>query len=176
MSVSEPPVPVTQTAPEDGGRVVAHGPHDPVHTAALEALNAGLEQIAARHEAHVFFVWEDPGIFGGGHLVLYTEDGGTSRFAIEEHYADPEWQDLDQPATAWTWVSETRVRQPDGDYPWVVLDSGEVEVGDHEALLGRAAVWTQRASDLAARADALESDPVAISQVSHLDRSHTLRS
>lgn len=124
------------------------------------ALVEGLEQIAKRYEEHVFFAWEDPEVFGAGHFVLYPEVGGMSRFAIEEQYADTDWSDDDRVATSWTWISEVRVRQPDGDYPWVPLGHGEVSPGNYEQLLGLAEEWAQNTRQLAEREQALTADPI----------------
>ncbi|MBX3312351.1 MAG: hypothetical protein KF916_05585 [Microbacteriaceae bacterium] len=122
------------------------------------ALIDGLEQIAKRYEEHVFLAWEDPVIFGGGHFVLYPEENSMSRFAIEEQYADTDWSDDDRVATSWTWISETRVRQPDGDYPWVPLARGEVKPGEYTQLLELAEAWAKNTNDLAVREQALTAD------------------
>lgn len=134
------------------------GPGDSELLAYTEALNSGLEQIAGQYGEHVVFVWEDPVIFGGGHFVLYPEEHTSSRFAIEEHYTDTDWSDPDRVATSWTWVYETRLRQPSGDYPWVVLAQGEVQPGDYQQLLELATAWAKNTSELAIRAQALDSD------------------
>ena len=54
-----------------------------VHTSALVD---GLEHVARRYKEHVFLAWEDPVTFGGGHFVLYPDEGSMTRFAIEELY------------------------------------------------------------------------------------------
>lgn len=127
------------------------------HTSAL--VN-GLEQIAKRYEEHVFLAWEDPIIFGDGHFVLYPEENSMSRFAIEEQYADTDWSDDDRVATSWKWDSQARVRQPDGDYPWVSLAHGEVKPGDHTKLLSLAEEWAKMTHGLAEREQALTAGPI----------------
>lgn len=124
------------------------------------ALIAGLELIAKRYEEHVFLAWEDPVVFGGGHFVLYPEQGSMSRFAIEEQYADTDWSDDSRVATSWTWISEIRVRQSDGDYPWVTLGHGEVTPGNYEQLLGLAEKWAHSTHQLAEREISLTADPI----------------
>lgn len=124
------------------------------------ALVDGLEAIARRYEEHVFLAWEDPVVFGGGHFVLYPEDGGMTRFAIEEQYTDTDWSDDERIATSWTWDSQARVRQPDGDYPWVSLANGEVAPGDYAQLLDLAEDWAKTTHELAEREQALIADPL----------------
>ena len=70
----------------------------------------GLEAIAKRYEEHVVLAWEDPVEFGGGHFVLYPNEGGMTRFAIEEQYTDTDWSDGDRVETSWTWDSQARAR------------------------------------------------------------------
>lgn len=127
-------------------------------------LVAGLERIEKRYGEHVFLAWEDPVVFGGGHLVLYPAEGSMTRFAIEEQYTDTDWSDSDRIATSWTWVSEARVRQPDGDYPWVSVAQGEIEAGDYAQLLELAEAWANTTHDLAAREHALTADPVTAAE------------
>ncbi|HCJ54023.1 MAG TPA: hypothetical protein DIT09_12185 [Glutamicibacter sp.] len=124
------------------------------------ALVGGLEQIAKRYEEHVFLAWEDPVTFGAGHFVLYPEAGEITRFAIEEQYTDTDWSDDERIATSWTWDSQARVRQPDGDCPWVSLAHGEVAPGDYAQLLGLAEDWAKTTHTLAEREQALTVDPL----------------
>lgn len=124
----------------------------------------GLERLEKRYAEHVFLAWEDPVVFGVGHLVLYPTEGSMSRFAIEEQYTDTDWSDSDRIATSWTWVSEARVWQPDGDYPWVPVAQGEIEAGDYTQLLELAEEWANTTHGLAAREQALTSDPVTAAE------------
>lgn len=124
------------------------------------ALVDGLEQIAKRYEEHVFLAWEDPVTFGGGHFVLYPEEGRMTRFAIEEQYTDIDWSDDERIASSWTWDSQSRVRQPNGDYPWVSLAHDEVAPGDYTQLLGLAEDWAKTTHELAEREQALNSGPL----------------
>lgn len=142
------------------GDVVVSGLSEEELVQRTSALVDGLELIAKRYEEHVFLAWEDPVIFGGGHFVLYPEENPMSRFAIEEQYADTDWSDEDRVATSWTWISETRVRQPDGDYPWVPLAQGEVKPGEYTELLNLAEGWAKNTNDLAVREQALTTDPI----------------
>lgn len=82
-----------------------------------------------------------------------------TRFAIEEQYADTDWSDDERIATSWTWDSQARVRQPDGDYPWVSLANGDVAPGDYERLLDLAEAWAKTTHELAEREQALTADP-----------------
>lgn len=137
------------------------------------ALVDGLERIVTRHEEHVFLGWEDPVTFGGGHFVLYPEENSMSRFAIEEQYTDTDWSDEDRVATSWTWISEARVRQPDGDYPWVPLAQGEVKPGEYTQLPDLAEGWAKNVHDLAVREQALTADPLTTPGVEPPGRQRT---
>lgn len=128
-----------------------------VHTSALVD---GLEHVTRRYKEHVFLAWEDPVTFGGGHFVLYPDEGSMTRFAIEEQYADTDWSDESRVATSWTWDSQARVRQADGDYPWVSLAHGEVAPGEYQQLLDLAEEWAKTTHELAEREQALTADPI----------------
>ena len=124
------------------------------------ALVEGLEAIAQRYQEHIVFAWEDPVTFGGGHFVLYPELASMTRFAIEEQYTGTDWSDDDRAATSWTWDSQARVRQPNGDYPWVSLAHGEVAPDDYQRLLDLADEWAKTTHDRAEREQALTADPI----------------
>lgn len=161
MSVSSGAEEGQRQPAHSGGAVDAQPPDREALIAYSAALVAGLEALDKEYGGRVFLAWEDPVTFGAGHFVFYPMEGTDSRFAIEEQYTDTDWSDDERVATSWTWTSEVRVSEPPGCYPWQVIDDGEVPAGDYAQLMARATNWVQTTAELAARADAVSTDPVA---------------
>ena len=138
------------------------------------ALVDGLEAVAQRYPEHIVFAWEDPVTFGGGHFVLYPESGSMTRFGIEEQYTGTDWSGDDRGATSWTWDSQARVRQSNGDYPWVSLAHGEVAPDGYQRLLDLADEWAKTTHDLAEREHALTADPITTASMEQSGGQRTL--
>ena len=126
----------------------------------MESLTTGLEEIAERYSEHIALGWEDPEVVGAGHFVFTPWNSHMYRFAIEERYADTDWEDSDRVPTFWTWVSELRVRGISGDLPWMAISGGEVASGDYAELLQEAEIWAKGTSALLAREQALDPDEI----------------
>lgn len=123
------------------------------------ALDAGLNEIAARFGEHVMLAYEDPVSFGAGHFVLYPAEASSPRFVIDEQYPDGvDWSDEDRVPASWTWASEVRAPRPDSPFPWMVLAEGEIESADYEKLLQIARTWAGTVHVLAIREAALTVD------------------
>lgn len=107
----------------------------------MDRLTAGVETIAGQYREHIDYREEDPETFGAGHFVLYDSAGDTSRWVIEEQYADTDWSDPDRVPTSWTWEDQRRRRLPDGGHGWVVLVDGEIASADVESLIEKTQTW-----------------------------------
>lgn len=125
----------------------------------LDALTAGLEQIAKAYGEHVVLFDEDPVTFGSGHFVFYPKSDSNSRFAIEEQYTGTDWSDPDRVPTSWTWRAESHLPQSDGTYLWATGGRGEVSCDDLADLIALAETWAGSSHRLAARAEALTPAP-----------------
>lgn len=111
----------------------------------MDQLTLGLSRIAASYNRDVHYAEEEPETFGAGHFVLYLRGDRTSRWAIEEQYADTDWSDPDRVPTSWTWQEQHLRRLPDGGSNWVPVAEGEIASDDVAQLVERAESWARNA-------------------------------